>query len=99
MPQQVNVSNFSEESPAEETGMMTPVQLLGYILAFSGWVLFACGVMGLFFPPTTPDTQAPSGTEHSFINAGYFLVPAWLLLRLAAGLFPFFSNQSGKTLP
>lgn len=56
----------------------------GCFLAYIGWLSFAAGTFCLMLFPT-------QGTEISvaFRLAGFFLVPAWGLLRLAAGLFPF----------
>jgi hypothetical protein len=56
---------------------------LGYLLAFIGWVLFSLGVFCL------ADAGPSHWIEEPFRWGSYWIVPGWLLLRFAGGLFPF----------
>jgi hypothetical protein len=56
---------------------------VGYSLSFVGWLLFFITLLvGASSRLTSDDAQ-------SFRYMGYFIVPGWLMLRFAAGLFPF----------
>lgn len=48
---------------------------LGYFLCGIGWLIFVCNLAG--------------GNAEMYRLAGWFIVPGWLLLRFASGLFPF----------
>jgi hypothetical protein len=63
------------------SGLRLLARLLGYLLAGFGWFLFAVAVIGML-------TNDPPGAAF-FRLIGFWVVPGWLLLRLAAGLFPF----------
>jgi hypothetical protein len=56
-------------------------KFFGYILATYGWFIFAYGALVCCIDP--------KGANACFPCAGFLLVPAWLLLRGADGLFPF----------
>jgi hypothetical protein len=52
--------------------------LVGYILSGLGWIFFAFSL-----------AVAPPAARRFYHDLMYLIVPGWLLLRLAAGLFPF----------
>jgi hypothetical protein len=57
---------------------------MGCVLAYIGWVTFGASVFFLMLYPTHAVEIA-----RAFNLANVFLLPAWLLLRFAEGLFPF----------
>ena len=62
--------------------------LCGVTLYFIGWLLFTCQVTGILLG--SPDPRYLYHAGHSLRDLGMFaIVPGWLLLRSAAGLFPF----------
>jgi hypothetical protein len=60
---------------------------MGYVFAYIGWVTFGASVFFLMLYPTQAVEIA-----RAFNLASIFLVPSWLLLRFAEGLFPFGSR-------
>jgi hypothetical protein len=67
------------------------VRGVGYVLVCIGWILFALGVVFLFKIGNVRCIEEP------FRWASYWIVPGWLLLRFADGLFPF-SKKFFKTI-
>ena len=105
MPQRINISEWSDdESPMNAPHFRKAASTMGWLLVFIGGLLFLIRIISLaFFPytpciPNNPCSDLSSASMryvvNSFRGAGYCLVPGWLLLRLAAGLFPFSSKLS-----
>ncbi len=66
--------------------------IIGCFLMYPGWAIFAIGVLYLALEGPTTVSDAP------FRVCTPLLLPGWLLLRFAAGLFPFsrrFSRYNG----
>lgn len=66
-------------------GLRWTALVLGYTLSFFGWFLLWMGVAM---------DGASQGRTACFDDAGFFIVPGWLLLRFAACLFPFSKRLS-----
>ncbi len=72
-------------------------QVLGYCLCIGGWLLFSYIVTCINDPIINPDPSQSLKEMDSYYRdcgvafsmVGCLLVPGWLLLRFAAGLFPF----------
>ncbi len=86
--------------PSRLLAVLEALQLLacatGYFLSFLGWFAFALQVCILAAGAVNPG-QAPFVAER-LRAIGIVLVLGWLLLRFAAGLFPFgrhFFRHSG----
>ncbi len=56
---------------------------VGHLLSGIGWLLFGC----IFFMGSMAGFRLPDGEIFHFV--GFLIVPGWLLLRFAAGLWPF----------
>ena len=72
----------------EDISLVEALQIIApyvaYPLVTIGWFFFLLGVFFLLAAPQHAQTDA-----QVFRYGGYLVVPGWLLLRFAAGLFPF----------
>jgi hypothetical protein len=70
--------------PQQRYESRTPIialKWLGYHVAATGWFFFFVAVYYLAF--------FGNGGKEAFFVSGCLIVPGWLMLRFAAGLFPF----------
>ena len=73
-------------------------EVAGGMLVMIGCYCCAWGLIMLWVHRDGPDPALAEGIRYG----GYFVAPGWLLLRFAAGLFPFskrFSEPSCRILP
>lgn len=62
----------------------------GYCLTIGGWFIFAYSILAMVVGPSDRERATFSDhLVHVFRVSGWWIVPGWLSLRFAAGLFPF----------
>ncbi|MES2461494.1 MAG: hypothetical protein V4671_13000 [Armatimonadota bacterium] len=56
--------------------------MIGWVISLIGWLFFALVLYGVA-------EGMPGDPGRGLLFCAYWIVPGWLLLRFAAGLFPF----------
>ena len=83
-------SRLSPQMQREFMALKVMASGLGYCLIISGWFIFAYCILGMLVGPSDHERATFSDQlAHIFRICGWWIVPGWLLLRFAAGLFPF----------
>lgn len=84
---------------ARLVALKTNCYVTGYILAVYGWAFFVILVICTVINFDSGDWNITSILTFLYKLDSIFIVPGWLLLRFAAGLFPFSRRVFGSHNP
>jgi hypothetical protein len=93
------MNNTKAIKPNQLTAIKSNCYVTGYILAIYGWAFFVILVICSVINSDPGDWDITFILTFLFKLDSILLVPGWLLLRFAAGLFPFSRHLFGKENP